>query len=165
MLKVNCLVCNKDILTYPSWIKSGKSKYCSRECSMPQTNKILEKNGKKTRFSKGLIPWNLKGSCLTQARRNGKQYRLIFSPFHPFSSKKGYVREHRLKIEKQIGRYLYLGEVVHHKDGNTLNNTIENLELLTAKDHRIIHLKDNVHKRWVNYTPRGHYLKTYSKTA
>ena len=37
--------------------------------------------------------------------------------------------------EKQLGRRLEKGEVVHHINGNILDNRPENLELLTAKEH------------------------------
>ena len=31
---------------------------------------------------------------------------------------------------------------IHHKDGDTLNNSIENLELLSPKDHAILHINE-----------------------
>jgi hypothetical protein len=34
------------------------------------------------------------------------------------------------------------GHIIHHKDGNTLNNLIENLESLSPKDHAILHMKE-----------------------
>ena len=147
MLIVDCKVCGKEIKTYPSWLKLGKSQYCSRECQLPITSKILNQNGQKTRFVKGQEAWNKKGFWLTASRKNGKQYRMIFSPNHPFTTK-GYVREHRLVMEKCLGRYLSRDEVVHHIDGDTLNNEIINLKLTNGKEHRRMHLKDTVHKRW-----------------
>lgn len=54
---------------------------------------------------------------------NQKGYVLIYS-------KKGsYIREHRLVMEKHLGRKLTKEEVVHHIDNNKSNNIIENLHL------------------------------------
>jgi len=36
---------------------------------------------------------------------------------------------HRWKAEKKLGRKLKTGEVVHHKDGNTLDNSASNLKV------------------------------------
>ena len=58
-------------------------------------------------------------------------YILIRKPNHPFSGKRGYVLEHRLVMEKELGRYLTKKEVVHHIDGNIENNSINNLELFS----------------------------------
>ena len=45
------------------------------------------------------------------------------------------IREHRHVIEQHIGRRLLPHEVVHHKDGNPLNNAVDNLEILTQSVH------------------------------
>ena len=52
------------------------------------------------------------------------------------------VFEHRLVMEAHLGRELLPSEVVHHKDGNGLNNAIENLELMTQSEHQREHLMD-----------------------
>lgn len=60
-----------------------------------------------------------------------------------YIDKKGYFRfknsnilVHRWKMEKNIGRKLCYEEVVHHIDGNKLNNNIENLRLFAnQKEH------------------------------
>lgn len=50
--------------------------------------------------------------------------------------------EHRLVMEQSIGRKLLKGEEVHHKDGNRLNNHIDNLQLLESRaKHRHLHRK------------------------
>lgn len=56
-------------------------------------------------------------------------YILIKSPDHPHKDRHGYVREHRLVMEQQLGRYLLPSEVVHHIDNVKSNNAPENLEV------------------------------------
>ncbi len=41
-------------------------------------------------------------------------YIYIYKPKHPFCNSKSYIFEHRLVVEKQIGRYLLLTEPCHH---------------------------------------------------
>jgi len=50
-----------------------------------------------------------------------------------------YILEHRLIMEKHIGRKLKRNEVVHHKDENKLNNNLDNLVLMTKKEHDAYH--------------------------
>lgn len=66
-----------------------------------------------------------------------KKYIYIYAPEHPnaIGSKKLYVAEHRLVMEKSLGRYLNVDEIVHHKDGETTNNNINNLQLMGVAEH------------------------------
>ena len=61
-------------------------------------------------------------------RLNG--YVHIYKPNHPFAKKRGYVLEHRLVMEKSLGRYLRKNEIVHHRNKVKTDNRIENLELI-----------------------------------
>ena len=57
------------------------------------------------------------------------KYRYLHRPDHPNCTKARYVAEHRLVMEAKLGRYLERHEVVHHIDGDPLNNDLSNLVL------------------------------------
>ena len=62
-------------------------------------------------------------------------YKLVKRAEHPMANNQGYIREHRLVMSEHIGRALIKTEVVHHINGNPLDNRIENLRLVGQSLH------------------------------
>ncbi len=64
-------------------------------------------------------------------------YILEHCPDHPQATAGGYVRQHRLVMEKVLGRYLTPEEVVDHKNRDTSDNDPGNLELYPSNGEHI----------------------------
>ena len=93
--------------------KVENQKYCSRKCQG------MAKRGKPHPHTGG-ISKNRQG--YVREYINGK-----------------YVFQHRLVVERAIGRKLRDDEIIHHKDRDKSNNSLDNLEILSSSEHTKIH--------------------------
>lgn len=114
-----CKTCGKDI--YVSGWQMNSKFYCSNSCR-----------------NKGRI--GLKHNT-KKIITNGSGYKGVYIfDYFTHNSRTKYVPEHRLIMEKKIGRKLTNEEIVHHIDGNRQNNNPENLMLLPNKrEHGKLH--------------------------
>jgi hypothetical protein len=135
--------------------RSAHTKYCSISCALTARNltdanpsfhrditgannpmygsdQKGNKNGMFGKTGENCSRW--KGG--KKIRKDG--YILNYVPGgHPHAIDGFYVLQHRLVMEKFIGRYLTPAEVVHHIDGNPSNNAIENLRLYNSQSEHI----------------------------
>lgn len=147
---IKCKYCRKEKY-FPGWhLKRNTNHFCSRQCAnnfnwlgKPQSlEQHLKIKAKVRRENHGM--WK-GGRYLNQ---NG--YVMILKPEHPSSDINGYVREHRVVMEKKLGRFLKRFEVVHHIDHNKINNKITNLMLFSSQmehkkyEHQEIRKQKNV---------------------
>lgn len=104
-------------------------RFCSHACKIES----WQKNGK---------PWSGRRERIVKA--NG--YVDIHCPEHPSVQGKPYKRvyEHRLVMEKILGRYLHSWETVHHKDGDKQHNDPSNIELWIRAQPTGVRLEDVV---------------------
>lgn len=64
-------------------------------------------------------------------------YVLCHFPAHPSATRAGYVREHRLVMEAELGRLLADDEVVDHRNGTVDDNRPSNLRVFPANSEHL----------------------------
>jgi hypothetical protein len=122
----------------------SKKRYCA-DCNTELTGHNRSKRCQK-HAHKGKLNGMYKGGKKITIRG----YKKILKPNHPNRDKHNYIMEHRLVIEKYLGRYLKLKEVVHH-----INEFL--------KDNRLINLllfKNNVSHSKFHYYAYEYLVKT-----
>lgn len=114
-----------------------KCRGCKEEFSIP-----LQKRRRKfctllcwRKFNRGENNSRWSGGFLS----NG--YIRVHMQDHPFKNASGTVLQHRLVMEKKLGRYLTENEHVHHINGIRDDNRLSNLVILTKSEHIRFHNK------------------------
>ncbi len=145
MASLTCKHCDKLFVARTNRHKDRKPKYCSRGC-MSKAFRVrvtckcetcgLDFDVIHSRIKKGHGRFCSK-ECHDIAQRTGSMdahgYRII-----RVNKKK--VKEHRHIMALFLGRELTEDEIVHHIDGDKLNNAIENLQLFPShSEHSSLH--------------------------
>lgn len=117
MIEIKCDNCGKIFKTYKCYNKRKRNhRFCSKKCEgefRKYKNSIFKNPSEK--WVGGHIS---KSTGYKYIKVNGKQ-----------------IEEHRLVMMQHIGRKLLTDEVVHHINGNKLDNRIDNLIILTKSQH------------------------------
>lgn len=97
------------------------------------------------------------------AERN-RYVQIKVSPKHPVADSRGWAWEHRV-VAYDAGLLVDLALVVHHKDGDKSNNALDNLEVMTAGEHRRLHNHLGRFHAGKTHCPRGHeYTEANTRT-
>lgn len=112
----------------PKW--AADATYCSRTC--------------KGAAMRG-VKWGKRTPGQRYQRADG--YIAVYAPDHPKASISGSVMEHRLIMERVLGRVLERDEHVHHRNGVRNDNRVENLEVIAAGAHAHISTASGVRQR------------------
>jgi len=116
----------KRYATFPSYMKKRKYKghFILGHKSKEELEATKERNAKRDYLSgEDALHW--KGGKFTD--KNGYVWINVNGEFR---------QEHRLVVEKALGRKLKPNEIIHHKKrGNKANNSLSNLKLTNRSDH------------------------------
>lgn len=132
-----CLYCGTEFTDEEQKYRRGYGLFCSFGCAHYARQGILPES---------LTPKHHHGG--RYLRPDG--YVDIYVGKHRSSS--GYILEHRLVMEKHLGRPLTTDEHVHHKDGQRDHNDISNLELIPNAEHQRLHAHPITRSRKVPVT-------------
>ena len=148
--ELKCFVCGRTFQNYisPAELKYSVRRVCSKECkaklnSLDKTKgeyRICKRCGKRfwvrpSEDRRGYRRKYCSKFCYTPTER-GKS--ISIDNYYVINGKK----LHRTIMEEHLGRRLLSSEIVHHKNGNKLDNRLENLEVITRGEHNKIHFSN-----------------------
>lgn len=168
MAVLTCKACGETFETFPGWVKSGRRKYCGKDCWREAARRALKERGsptagkRHTPEARAMMSSAAKGRSVKEKSSQWKGgtfldkqgYRRVMidilpaeqQPMARAMASKGsggkYIAEHRLVAAMMRGTPILPSEVVHHRNGVKSDNRPENLEVMPreghTKEHRLI---------------------------
>jgi hypothetical protein len=137
-----CANCKKEI-DRPKWRAMKGNCYCDCRCQMEYEYKTGKRDPYKTTDA-AHDAVRLKSELRFEDKPNiriGKRgYKLIYIPI------RGWIKYHHYIWEKNYGR-IPEGMVIHHINGDRLDNRIENLQMMSNSAHIKLHWKTSGFKK------------------
>lgn len=143
-IKTNCVVCGTELELKPFRLKRVKHGItCSKECFAQRQKEVMAGERNHQHGLKGPLNASYKEG-LRIVINNGQPYYKKYAPNHPRANQEGRFWEHILVAEEnKLGPseaydekgYIKKGWHVHHKNEDTLDNSVDNLEVLTHGQH------------------------------
>jgi len=138
-----CLNCGAVFYPRRTQINEGKGKYCSCKCHKQHSHPRLGcriSDEQKIRAYESRVK---NGRLYTgEDNPSWKGGRYVVGGYIILNIDGRIVSEHRIVMERHLGRRLNAEEIVHHTNGNKKDNRIENLEILSRWEHLKVHLAD-----------------------
>jgi hypothetical protein len=116
-----CKTCKKEFYRTRTEIARNRRNYCSFACRIKGRYQQIEEEKRKHTYQGRMRPQH--------------EYIYVKSYDHPNRNSNNEIAQHRLVMEKHLGRYLLKSETVHHRNGIKHDNRIENLEVVVSSPH------------------------------
>ena len=136
--------CGQEIVKQPHHKRFGTPRFILGHNSKGKTNPMY-----------GVRLTGENNSHWNGGKTQSEGYIYIRKPEHPFCNQRGYVAEHRLVVEKQIGRYLQRTESVHHLEKKDNNQAHLLMAFISQSAHKRFEMGGSVKPEEIIYDGRN----------